>query len=370
MNMRKGFFFAFLFAALLSGCSKTGNEIRIGAVLPLTGGAAQWGVPARNGVMLAVDQINAAGGINGRKIALNLQDDQCDPTKGVSAVQNLISTDKPVAIVGAVCSSVSLAIAPILEKNRIIMISPASTSPLLSNAGNYIFRDIPTDKLRADVFAKYIIDQGVKDLSILYINNDGGVGATDAFIQAYQKLGGTVRFKDAYQQGQTEYLSEVTKAKRASPEAIMIVSYPSDTSILLRELRQLNFRGKIFALTEALDDPAIVKAAGNAANGVVYIVPAPAEGQQTTEFADQYKAKYGSAPPLYAAEAFDAMYLLKKVCSEVPSLDPAQLADSLHAIRGYQGASGSITFQKSGDVIKPMAIKRIVEGEPEIIELK
>lgn len=368
--MRKGLFFTLILAFLIGGCSKTGNEIHIGAILPLTGGAAQWGVPARNGVMLAVDQINADGGINGKKIALDLQDDQCDPTKGVSAVQNLISTNKPVAIVGAVCSSVSLAIAPILEKDKVIMISPASTSPLLSNAGNYIFRDISTDKLRADVFAQYIMSLGIKSLSILYINNDGGVGATDAFVQEYQKLGGVVRFKDAYQQGQTEFRSEVAKAKRASAEAVMIVSYPSDTSILLRELKQLNFKGKIFALTEALDDPTVVKAAGNAANGVVYIVPAPAEGQQATEFAKQYKAEYGSEPPLYSAEAFDAVYLLKKVCAEVPDLDPAKLADSLHAVSGYKGASGSITFQKSGDVIKPMAIMKIADGKPLMLELR
>jgi branched-chain amino acid transport system substrate-binding protein len=355
---------------LFGSCSKKDNSIHIAGIFPLTGDASQWGVPPKNAATMAVDEINAAGGIQGKRIVFDVQDDQCEPAKGVSALQNLIATYKPIALIGAVCSSVSLAIAPIVEQNKIIMISPASTSPLLTNAGDYVFRDIPTDKLRSETFARYIFSKGVKELDILFINNDGGLGATNAFVEEYTKLRGKVMYKEGYQPESNDFRAQIAKAKKSPAAAIMIVSYPNETSTLLRQFKELNLKKRIFALTEALDDPAVLKRAKDAAEGVEYIVPAPAEGEKAAMFVKNYEAKFGVAPPTFAAEAYDAIYLIRKILEEAPDAAPEKLKEKLYEVKDFIGASGTITFDQNGDVIKPMAIKKIMNQSQVIVTTK
>ena len=358
--------FLFLF---ISSCQKNVSEIQIGAVLPLTGSAAQWGIPPKNAITMAADEINSSGGIAGKKIVIDIQDDQCEPAKGVSVLQGMIATKKPIAIIGAVCSSVSLAIAPIIEQNKIIMISPASTSPLLTDAGDYVFRDIPTDKLRAEVFANHIFDKGIKELDILYINNDGGLGATNAFVNEYTRLGGVVDYKEAYKEGENDFRAQITKVKKSLAKAVMIVSYPTETSTLLRQFKELKLSKTVFALTEALDDPAVVANAKGAAEGVEYIVPAPVEGTMAKEFGRKYQSKFGVAPPTFAAEAYDAVYLLKKIIEEAPTLIPEKLKEALYSIKDFNGASGTISFDKNGDVVKKMAIKQIEHNSSKLLSV-
>ena len=150
----------FLFVSIViieQGCQRKKVEfIKIGAILPLTGDAAQWGIPPQKGAELAVEEINKAGGINGKKLKLIVQDTKCEPKAGVSSFQKLISDKEIRIVIGGVCSSVTLAVAPIAEKNKILLISPASTNPKITNAGDYIFRVIPSDDLRGKVFAEYL----------------------------------------------------------------------------------------------------------------------------------------------------------------------------------------------------------------------
>lgn len=204
--------------------SRREDNITVGAVLPLTGGSAQWGIPPRNAALLAVDQANAKGGIKGRKIALEIEDDRCEPAAGVAATQKILASRKPIAILGAVCSSVTLAAAPIAESNRVVLISPASTTPLLTNAGDYIFRVIPTDALRGKVFADYLYAHGHKRVSCLYINNDGGLGNQKTFSESFQKLGGQIISVDAYPQDTRDVRTQLTKIKAARPDAVLIVT--------------------------------------------------------------------------------------------------------------------------------------------------
>lgn len=366
MKLKRILLIGLLFV-LVAGCGKNENEtIKIGAILPLTGSAAQWGTPCKNASMIAVDEINSEGGINGKKIEITFEDTQAEPAKGVSAIQKLIDTEKPVAILGAVASSVSLAIAPIAEKNKVVVISPASTSPKLTDAGDYFFRVIPTDKLRSEVFANYIFNKGIKTLDIVYINNEGGVGAVTAFVNEYNRLGGKILVQEGYTPSVKDFKTQLTKSKRSKSEAIMIVSYPEDTALLLRQIKELNVNKKVFALTEALDDPAVVQDAGGAAEGVEYIVPAPAEGEVADKFANEYKAKYGVAPPTFAAESYDVIYLLKKVILGLKDVTSENIKNALYNVKDFNGASGKITFDKKGDVIKPMAIK-IVKNDKNIV---
>src|SRR4029077_16820250 len=151
--------------------------ISIGSVLPLSGDAAHWGIPARTGAELAVHEIKAAGGIRARCLAVVVEDAGCSPDDGVSAFNTIMASAKPpVAVLGAVCSSVTLALAPLVESRKVVLISPASTSPKLTGAGDFIFRVVPSGSVRGQVFAEYLYrDRGLRKLAVLYINNDGGI---------------------------------------------------------------------------------------------------------------------------------------------------------------------------------------------------
>jgi branched-chain amino acid transport system substrate-binding protein len=336
-----------------------GVPIRIGAILPLTGSAAQWGIPPRDAALLAVEEVNSRGGIKGRKIVLEVEDDKCEAAVGVSAAQKILTSGKPLAVLGAVCSSVTLAIAPIFESNTIVLISPASTSPLITNAGNYIFRVIPTDALRGKVFAEYVYSIGHRNVSLLYINNDGGLGNQKTFAENFHRLGGKILSVEAYPQDTRDVRAQLTKIKQQKPDAVVIVSYPDDTPIVLRQAQELSVGAPLFFQTEALDDPAVIQRAGNAAEGATYILPAKPEGGATDAFATKYRQKYGRDPETFASEGYDVVMLVAKILEEAAEPSSDALKVGLYETKNYPGASGTITFDQNGDVIKPMAIKRI-----------
>lgn len=341
--------------------------IRVGAILPMTGSASQWGGPARDAATMAVDEINAQGGIHGRLMSLDVEDDKCDPTTGVSAAQKILASAKPIVISGAVCSSVTLAIAPIAESNRVVLISPASTSPLITNAGDYIFRIIPTDALRGKVFAEYVYSLGHRSVSLLYINNDGGVGNKDSFTENFQRLGGKIVSVEAYAQDTRDVRAQLTKIKQQKPDALIIVSYPDDTPIVMRQAQELAVGVPQFFQTEALDDPAVIQKAGNAAEGATYILPAKPNGPSAENFASKYKQRYGRDPETFAAESYDVIKLIAEILSKAQGLSSEDLKAGLYKTQNFAGASGTITFDQNGDVIKPMAIKKIVNGTSSVI---
>jgi branched-chain amino acid transport system substrate-binding protein len=364
---KRNLFFAVLAFAVISGCVRKEEEIRIGAILSLTGTAAQWGTPPRDAALMAVDELNTRGGIKGRQIKLEIEDDQCEPAKGTLALQKMLTTGKPIAILGAICSSVSLAIAPLVEQNRVVMISPASTNPLLTDAGDYVFRVIPTDALRGKVFAEYVYSIGIRKVCMVYINNEGGAGNQKTFAENFKKLGGAILSVEAYAQESRDMRAQLTKAKKEKPDALVIVSYPDDTPLVLRQAQELRVNVPLFFQTEALEDPSVIQKAGNAAEGATYILPAKARGASVDSFSSRYKQRYARDPELYAAEGYDVIMLIAKILEESESISSEAIKAGLYRIKWYEAASGSITFDENGDVIKPMAVKKIIAGRPEVV---
>jgi branched-chain amino acid transport system substrate-binding protein len=347
------------------------GTIKIGVIAPLTGEASEWGIPPKEGVELGLEMIKNK--INGSSVEVIYEDTQCDPAKGVSAVQKLINIDKVDAIIGEVCSSVTLAVAPIMEEKKIPLISPASTNPKISTAGDYIFRVVPSDALRGEIFAEYIKNNvGIDKVAILYINNEGGAGNKDSFKEKFEELGGKIVTIESYQQSATDVKTQLTKIEKQNPRAVIVVSYPADSVIVLKQAKELELNLPLYFQTEALEDPSVIKGVGDAANGVVYILPAEPLGKEVDKFKNAFKEKFNKEPALYAAEGFDVFNLVIKTikeCNAANSLSQC-IKDKLYTIKNYQGASGIITFDKNGDVLKPMAIKIIENGEKKVLMTK
>ena len=347
------------------------DQISIGAVLPLSGDAAHWGIPARTGAEMAVEEINHAGGIGGRSLALVVEDDRCSPADGVSAFNTIMASAKsPVALLGAVCSGVTLALAPLAEFRKVVLISPASTSPKLTGAGNFIFRVVPSGSVRGQVFAEYLYrDRGLRKLAVLYINNEGGIGGSSAFKARFTQLGGTVASELPYAQGTTDLRAQLNEIKTANTEGVLIGSYPPDTVAVLQQAREIHLQQPLFFTTEAVQNPEVLRQAGDAAEGATYILAAPAAGEAVEKFTAAYEAKFGKEPELFAAEGYDVIRLIAEAIAgtTAESLSVSGIRDFLRRVRDYAGASGTISFDQNGDVIKPFAIKRIEGGNPKTI---
>jgi branched-chain amino acid transport system substrate-binding protein len=349
------------------------GPITIGAVLPLTGDAAHWGIPARKGAELAVEEINRAGGVDGRTLGLMIEDDRCQPADGVAAFNKIMSTANPPVILGAVCSGVSLAIAPLAEARKTVMISPASTTPKLTDAGDFVFRVIPSGSLRAKILADYIYNQrGLRRLAALYINNEGGIGGASAFKAQFAQLGGTVVIEETYAQGATDLRAQLTKIKTANADGVMAGSYPPDTVLILQHARELELRVPLFFTTESVENPDVLRQAGEAANGAIYILAAPAAGAAPDKFVRAFEGKFGHRPEVFAAEGYDVVRLIADAIAAArgTALTGPGIRDFLYGVRDYAGASGTITFDRNGDVIKPYAIKTIEGGSPKTIFIK
>jgi branched-chain amino acid transport system substrate-binding protein len=338
----------------------------IGAILPLTGEAAHWGIPARDGATLAVEDINRGGGIAGQPLALTVRDDHGRPQDAVAAFERIAGEGALPAILGAVASSATLAVAPLAQAREIVLISPASTSPKVTEAGDFVFRLVPSGSLRAQVLADYVWrERGLRRVAALYIDNEGGVGGANAFRAQFSKLGGTLALAESYPPGVAELRAAFERIKAANVEGVIVGSYPPDTVVALKAAREVGLDLPLFFTTESPQNPQVLRVAGEAAEGAIYILAAPAQGEAPERFARAYAARFGHAPDVFAAEGYDIVRLIAAALGTLGAVASGRaIRDYLHGVKDYRGASGTVSFDRNGDVTKPYAINAIRSGVP------
>ena len=345
----------------LAGCNKQKKEtINIGAILPLTGSASVWGKNAKMGIDLAISEINSETSKNNIKFKIIYQDSKSETKSAVSALQQMLSTNNPPIIIGDIASSSVLAMAPIAEKNKVVLLSPGASNPDISKAGDYIFRDWQSDALEGDIDAIFAIDTlKVNNASVLYVNNGYGVGLKEYFIKTFKSKGGEILSIESFEQGATDMRTQLNKIKLVNPELIYMPSYPNEMATVLKQAKELNLKIQ-FLSTQAFDDPTILNTAKDAANGVIFSVPTPPDTLKpvVANFISNYKKMYDTEPGVCSDTGYDAFYLvyngLKAGCKT-----GTDFKNFLYNVKNYQGASGSITFDKNGDVIKPFSFKTV-----------
>jgi branched-chain amino acid transport system substrate-binding protein len=234
----------------------TKEPIKIGTILPLTGEAAVWGENVKTGIELAKEEINKKGGINGRKLEIIYENGQCDSKTGVSAAQKLITVDKVQVIIGEICSSVTLAIAPIAKQNKVVLITPASSADSISQAGEYIFRNYPRNSQFLDKIIELIEKLNKKKITILFVNNDYGVGLKDYALQKISKE--KIVLVEGHDQKETDFRTTLTKLKSINPDAVILATYYEDGALILKQAKEMKINA-LFLGTDAFDDPKVVK---------------------------------------------------------------------------------------------------------------
>jgi branched-chain amino acid transport system substrate-binding protein len=350
---------------LFSSCQQnTGGskEIKIGAILPLSGDAAAYGKTARQGIEIAVEQA-AAQNAGKPKIVVNYEDTQADPKTGVTAFRKLVDIDKVKAVVGDLPSSVTLAVAPIAEQSKVILISPGSSAPKLTQAGDYIFRTAYSDIYEGAVLGRFATSElKLKSFGVLYVDNDYGVGFTNEFVKTVTATGARVVAKEKFAQGATDFRTQLTKLNSASPDAIVLLGY-KELGRALIQVRELGIKAPLLS-SVVFEDPEVLKVAGKAAEGVYYSYPAynpDSQNAAVRSFVEAYQTKFTDKPDIYAALSYDAAKLLANAIY-LTGNDAEAIKKYLYSVRDYDGATGLTSFDSNGDVVKNLGIKRVKNG--------
>ena len=346
-------------------------DIVIGEYGSLTGTTATFGISTKNGIDMAIDEVNKAGGLLGKQVRVIVEDDQGKPEEAQTVVTKLITRDQVIAVLGEVASSRSMAAAPVAMQNGIPMISPSSTNPKVTEIGDYIFRVCFIDPFQGLVMAKFATNTlKVKNVAILRdIKNDYSVGLADVFADNFEKMGGNIVSDQSYSEGDTDFSAQLTSIKSRNPQAIFLPGYYTEVGLVARQARKLGLNIPMMG-GDGWDSPKLVEIGGEAVNGSYYsnhfsvADPSPA----IQKFVGDYKARYGVIPDALAGLAFDAAYILFDAIRRANTTEPAKVRDAIAATKDYPGVTGRITLDKDRNAIKPAVVLQVKDGKLEYVE--
>lgn len=358
----------------LPGCAKREAEIKVGEYGSLTGSTATFGISTKNGIELYVDNLNAQGGISGKKIHVLVEDDQSKPEEAATAVNKLIAQDGVVAVLGEVASSRSLAAAPICQSAGVPMISPSSTNPRVTEIGDYIFRVCYTDPFQGMVIAKFAKNTLHFSKAAVFRDNknDYSVGLANFFSDAFRGMGGTIVTDQSYSEGDQDFKAQLTVIKSKKPEFIFIPGYYTEVGLIARQARELGLNVPMLGGDGWVSDR-LLEIAQDALNGS-YLVnhywdqdPNPL----VQGFVQSYRKRYNATPDGLAALAYDAGGVLANAMQRLSTEDPkafetlsgppnaeqkaarAKLRDLIAATRDYPGVTGKISLDDHRNAVKP-----------------
>ncbi len=349
----------------LNACTEKSDELAIGEFGSLTGNEATFGQSTNKGIRLALEEANLAGGIKGKKLKLITYDNQGKPDEAASVVKRLITQDKVLAIIGEVASSRSLAAAPIAQQYKVPMISPSSTSPKVTAAGNYIFRVCFIDPFQGKVMAKFMTENlKLKKVAILRdVKNEYSVGLADVFAKEAVAKGAEVLADLSYQAGDIDFKAQLTQIKSKNPEAIFIPGYYTEVGLITYQARQLGIKG-VFLGGDGWDSNDLERNSKKAVNGSYYSNHYSTESTdpKVQEFIQKYKAKFSEVPDAMAALGYDSAKILFAAMERASEMKPEQIRNELAKTQDFSGVTGNITIDADRNAIKSAVIVQ-VEGD-------
>lgn len=353
-----------LLLVLFSACrSTTSPTLTIGALLPLTGDAAVYGVAIKNGIELAVERLNANGGVAGKPLRVIYEDDRGQASAGVSGMRKLIDVDKVHVVIGGAMSSVCAAIAPLAQTSRVVLISPTASAPALSNAGPYFFRIWPSDLADGEFMAVAARDRlDLRRVSILYVNTEYGTGIEQVFRREFEKRQGIIVSSEGYPLGATDFRAQLTKIRSLRPDALYLPGYYQEVAGILRQMRELGVRTKILGVN-SFHDPRLLAIARDTAEGAIFTYPtyeSDSPDPKVAAFVEAYRQRYGQTPDPFAAQGYDALQLLAAAWSK-GATTAEDIRRVLSETKDFPGVAGPITFVGS-DVMKPLRLMTVQQG--------
>ncbi|HHT42255.1 MAG TPA: ABC transporter substrate-binding protein [Firmicutes bacterium] len=348
-----------------------GDTIKIGLISSLTGSVSTYGQSVRNAVTMAIDDINAAGGINGRQINLVILDDKGDGTEAAQAARRLIDRENVALILGPVITPAVMAVAPIAQSAGIPMLTPTGTGDQITTVGDFIFRGAYKDSFQGRIMAQFAIENlGLKEAAIIYdVANDYSVGLREAFKSTFEELGGKIIAEESYSTGDTDFSAQLTSLAMRNPQALFIPDYYSTAGPILMQARLMGMDSVMLGV-DGWDSPDLSALAGGFEEGgyIVNHYSADVDSQVTQDFIAQYTAKFGQAPDALAALGYDGVLIVAKALEAAGSTDPEALKQALGTVGNIEAATGTINMDPEGTPIKSAVILKITGGKWELVD--
>lgn len=359
----------------LSGCpgggAGGGNGIRVGYYGDLTGSTATFGTSTKEGIELAVSEINQDPPL-GRPLEIVTEDDQGKSDVAVSVVTKLITQDQVVSVLGEVASSNSLAGAQVCQREKIPMITPASTNPDVTKVGDYIFRVCFIDPFQGSVMAKFAYNSlNARTAAILWDNkSDYSKGLRQFFEETFTRLGGKVVADPSFAAGDVDFNAQLNTIKQTNPDVIFIPGYYTEVGTIARQARAQGIKAKLLG-ADGWDSPKLFESGGDALEGSYFSNHYSAESQdpRIQEFISAYKAKYGGkVPDAMAALGYDAAKILADSIKRAGSTDPQAIRDAIAQTKDFSGVTGNIALDENRNATKPAVVLQISGKKYQYVE--
>lgn len=357
------------FACERRGTGTNGGDsgpILVGYYGDLSGNTSSFGQSTKNGVEMAVDEINKAGGINGRQVQIIVEDDQGEPNKAATVVSKLVNQDRVHAILGEVASSNSLAAAPKAQEGKVPMISPSSTNPAVTQVGDYIFRVCFIDPFQGEVMAKFAANNlKAKRAAILYdFNSDYSRGLFQFFTRSFKQLGGEIVSEQSYTQRDRDFSGQLTAIRAANPDVIYVPGYYGEVGVIANQTKQLGIKAPLLG-GDGWDSPRLWELGGASLNGNYisnhYSVDDPSPAIQ--KFVADYKARFNILPDALAALGYDSMKVLADAIKRSGGTESAKLRDAIAQTKNFAGVTGSITIDADRNAVKPAVVLKLQDSK-------
>ena len=341
--------------------SASSDTYTIGFIGPLTGDNANYGIRCSNAARLAIDEINAAGGIDGKQLALIAENSLGTVDGAIAAYEKLVYSDNVCAIIGPVFTSPALAVAQRCYEDGIVMVSPSATHKDVTSVGDYVYRTVPSDSLQSEVAAHYFYEVlGYRNIACLYAMNDYSQGLATGVEEIFTELGGTVSAMETCMVGDKDFRTQLGVIANTDAEAIYIPNYTVEDAQILEQAYQLGM-DLPFLSSDGFSDPEIYNLAGDFTDGVIYVGPAQAEASTLlADFQEAYSAAYnGDMPDSFATNAYDATYILAQAIDRAGSADRELINQEVKATDDFSGANGIINFAANGDMVASQGVYEV-----------
>lgn len=370
---------ASLLTAGLTGCGgeKSADTIKIGANLEMTGGSATYGISSKNAIELAFKDINDKGGINGKKLELVVADNKSEAAEATNAMQKLVSQDGAVAVIGPNLSSSVIASSAINNGARVLDITPMGTNPNITvdpatgKTREFNYRTCFIDPFQGTVMAAFATnDLGVNKAAILIDNSsDYAKGLSQFFKENFVKSGGTITAEESYLQKDTDFKATLTKIKATNPDMLYVPGYYQEVGLIVKQARELGMNMPITG-GDTWDSVKLPEIAGTAALNNTYFssLYSPQEASDINKnFVAAYEKAYGAKPDVFAALSYDSALLIAEAIKNAGSTEPAKINEAMAKISGFNGVSGSVTFDAQHNPVKSAVILEYKDGAQTLI---
>lgn len=349
--------------------TEIGKTFKLGYDLELSGGVAAYGNAGKNGANLAVDEINKAGGIDGKQITVVSKDNKSDNAEAATVVSNLINNDKVNAVIGSMTSGAVKSMTPNITKGAVPLVTPAGTDDTLTvtngEVNEYIFRSTFQDSYQGKVLANYTTNELKAKKVVLYYDNssDYAKGIAKSFEKTYD---GKIVDKVSFQSGDKDFQATLSKIKGEDFDAIVMPGYYNETGLITKQARELGIEQPILG-GDGFADPTFITLAGDAAATNVYYVSGYSAKalatDTTTKFIAAYQAKYKSEPSMFDALSYDAVYMVKQAAEDTKAKTSVDVKDGLTKLKNFKGATGEITVDKDHNPVKEAVVIKLENGK-------